>query len=254
MSAPPRWTAYSASAPGTSHLRRGAGGQDQVCYREEPGFLVAVVADGAGSAANSALGALAATRQALTVATWEMLQARGRPGREELGGILRRAAASARQSLERMAGESSERLNSYACTLLLTVQTAELLGGAQIGDGGIVVSDGQGGFDCFTAPQKGEYANQTIFLTSARGLEQMEVRVEEAQPEKLAMFTDGIQNLVIESATQRPFQPFFTSIFGWLENQTDRNQAETDLANLLRSPRVTAKTDDDTTLLLAMRR
>lgn len=254
MSVPPRWTAYKASAPGTSHLRRGIGGQDQVCYREEPGFLVAVVADGAGSATNSALGALAATRQALTVATWEMVQARGRPDVKELQRILNRAAASARRSLEAMASDSQERLSSYACTLLLTVQTADLLGCGQIGDGGIVVSDGQGGYDCFTTPQRGEYANQTSFLTSTGGLEQMDVRVEERQPQCLAMFTDGIQNLVIENATQRPFQPFFASIFGWLENQTDRNNAEEDLANLLRSPRVTAKTDDDTTLLLAMRR
>ena len=254
MNSPPRWIVCSASAPGTSHLRRGIGGQDQACFRVEPGFLVAAVADGAGSAANSALGALAATRQALTAATWDLLQARGRPPAGELEDILRRAAASARRSLELMADGSDARLSSYACTLLLAIQTEELLGAAQIGDGGIVVSNGQGGYECFTAPQRGEYANQTIFLTSTGGLEQMEVRVEEIQPQLLAMFTDGIQNLVIESATQQPFQPFFNTILGWLESQTDRNRAEAELVNLLRSPRVTAKTDDDTTLLLAMRR
>ena len=76
----------------------------------------------------------------------------------------------------------------------------------------------------------------------------------EAQPRYLAMFSDGLQNLVIESATQQPFRPFFNNVFQWLEKQSDPRRVEPELASLLRSPRVTAKSDDDITLLLATRR
>ncbi len=249
-----RLVAYSASVAGTSHVRRGIGRQDQACHRAEKDFLIAAVADGAGSARESAFGALVATRRVTSAATWRLLQAGAAPDAYELSDILRVAVLDAKASLEQVARESGEGLGTYACTLLLTIQTWDLVGAAQIGDGGIVVSNGEGGFDSFTMPQRGEYANQTTFLTSSSGLEQMEVRVEEAQPNYLAMFSDGIQNLVVEHATQKPFQPFFRNIFHWLENQTDREGVEGELTNLLCSPKVTSKSDDDLTLLLAIRR
>ena len=246
--------AYNASVAGTSHVRRGIGRQDQAHHRVENSFLIAAVADGAGSARHSTLGALVTTRRVTVAATWHLLQSSSEPTADELAEILKKAAASARKALEQTARESGERLGTYACTLLLTIQTETLLGAAQIGDGGIVISNCQGGFDSFTTSQRGEYANQTTFLTSRGGLEQMDIRVEATQPKYLAMFTDGIQNLVVEHTTQRPFPPFFNSIFGWLEQQTDRVQAERELENLLRSPKVTEKADDDLTLLLTIRK
>ena len=66
--------------------------------------------------------------------------------------------------------------------------------------------------------------------------------------------SDGLQNLVIEHATQQPFQPFFDNLFQWLERQSDRKKVEGELASLLRSSRVTSKSDDDITLLLTIRR
>ena len=249
-----RLSVYSASVAGTSHLRRGAERQDQVFHRSEPGFTVAVVSDGAGSARNSALGALVTTRTAATTATWNLLELAGPPDAATLEEVLTCAATGARRSLEKMACQTGEPLSSYANTLLLAVQTDTLLGAAQVGDGGIVVSDCHGGFRLFTSPQRGEYANQTTFVTSGNSLESLEIRVAEAQPRSLAMFSDGLQNLVIESATQQPFRPFFDNVFQWLEKQTDPRQVESELAGLLRSPRVTGRSDDDITLLLSIRR
>lgn len=249
-----RLSVYSASVAGTSHLRRGTERQDQVFHRSEKGFTIAVVSDGAGSAPNSALGALVTTRTVTTTATWHLLQLTESPDAGALEEVLNCAALAARRSLELMAWQTGEPLGSYANTLLLAIQTETLLGAAQVGDGGIVVSDSQDGFQLFTSPQRGEYANQTTFITSRNGLETMEVRVAEAQPRYLAMFSDGLQNLVIESATQQPFRPFFSNVFQWLEKQSDPRRVESELASLLRSPRVTAKSDDDITLLLATRR
>lgn len=245
---------YSASVTGTGHLRRGIERQDQVFHRTEAGFSIAVVSDGAGSAPNSALGALVTTRTVTVAATWRLLQMACPPDAEALGDILTGATVAARRSLELMASQTGEPLGSYANTLLLAIQTESLLGAVQIGDGGIVVSDCQVGYRLFTSPQRGEYANQTTFITSRDWRESLELRVQEERPRNLAMFSDGLQNLVIESATEQPFRPFFNNVFQWLEKQSDPRKAETELASLLRSPRVTAKSDDDITLLLATRR
>ena len=68
------------------------------------------------------------------------------------------------------------------------------------------------------------------------------------------MFTDGIQNLVLKQPDQVPQTPFFSRIFQWLERQTDNMHVQTELDALLRSPQVTQRTDDDLTLVLAIRK
>ena len=245
---------YSASVAGTGHLQRGIERQDRVFHRVEANFAIAVVSDGAGSARNSALGATVTTTRATSAAAWRLLDLAASPSAVELEEVLRESASGARQSLEELSRQTGEPLQSYANTMLLAIQTDTLLGAAQVGDGGMVISNEQGGFECLTSPQRGEYANQTTFITSREGLAQMEVKVIEAQPRYLAIFSDGLDNLVMEHATQQPFQPFFSNVFRWLEGQSDPVNAERELAGLLRSPRVTAKSDDDITLLLTARR
>ena len=245
---------YGASVAGTSHLQRGIERQDRAFHRVEAGFAIAAVSDGAGSARNSALGATVTTTRAVTSAAWRLLDLAAPPTVGDLEAALEESAASARQSLEELACQTGEALGAYANTLLLAIQTENLLGAAQVGDGGIVISNERGGFECFTSPQRGEYANQTTFITTRDGLEQLEVKVVEAQPRYLAMFSDGLQNLVIENATQQPFHPFFDNVFQWLEGQSDPGRAEAELSALLRSPRVTSRIDDDITLLLTIRR
>lgn len=246
--------ACSASVAGTSHRRRGIERQDRAIYRVEADFAVAVVSDGAGSARNSALGATVTTTRAASAATWLLLDQAPSPTASGLEGVLRVAASCVRQSLEELSHQTGEPLQSYANTMLLAIQTDTLLGAAQVGDGGMVVSNERGGFDCLTEPQHGEYVNQTTFITSREGLEQMEVKVVEAQPKYLAMFSDGLENLVIEHSTQQPFPGFFGNVFQWLEGQSDPGRVEAELSGLLRSSRVTARSDDDITLLLTIRR
>lgn len=246
--------AYSASVAGSRHLRRGVERQDRALHRVEANFAIAVVSDGAGSARNSALGATVTTTRAVSAAAWRLLDLAASPTSDDLERVLRESASGVRQSLEELSRQTGEPLRSYANTLLLAIQTDTLLGAAQVGDGGMVISNEQGRFECLTTPQRGEYANQTTFITSREWLDQMEVKVVQAQPKYLAMFSDGLENLVIEHTTQQPFSGFFDNVFQWLEGQSDPGRVETELASLLRSPRVTSRSDDDVTLLLTIRR
>ena len=65
------------------------------------------------------------------------------------------------------------------------------------------------------------------------------------------MFTDGIQNLVLDAATSAPHVPFFAPTFRWFESNADRPDSPSALEALLVSPKVTSRSDDDVTLLLA---
>ena len=137
----------------------------------------------------------------------------------------------------------------------------------------MVVSGGPGAYETFIVPQRGEYANQTSFLTSSDAMSRLDVRiervarspstqpspiegegVEDGNTRRLAMFTDGIQNLVLNSSDDSPHAPFFDPVFAWMLSQPpDSDDTDGKLAAFLGSPRVTNRADDDLTLLLATR-
>lgn len=243
---------FSASVPGTSHVRNGMYRQDRANYWAGDNALIAAVADGAGSAEHSAYGAGIAIWTAIMEAH-KKLQTKRRPDSESFACILQHSVKHARQRLQEVAHRKGRKFGSYATTLLLVVQTENLIGAAQIGDGAVVISNSNHEFETFTLPQRGEYANQTYFLTSSDALDCLNIRVAEREPRYVAMFTDGIQSLVLEQPSHIPHRPFFGNMFKWLEDQTDERYVQAELAKLLRSPRVTGKTDDDLTLLFTIR-
>ena len=249
-----RGCVVGVSVAGTSHLRNQLHRQDRLHYRVLDSALITAVCDGAGSAQRSASGAELAARSAVTTANWHLQQLQEPPNSRTLSQVLRQSAQSARARIEEVALLTDHALGSYATTLLLAVQTENLIGAAQIGDGAIIISDDVGEFRTFTYPQNGEYANQTNFITSGNAMDCLEVKVEDRQPRYLAMFTDGIQNLVLVQPGQVPQTSFFSKLFRWLQCQTDKEYVETELTRLLYSPKVSRRTDDDLTLVLTIRK
>jgi hypothetical protein len=122
----------------------------------------------------------------------------------------------------------------------------------QIGDGGIVVDVGNG-LAVPINPMAGEYANMTNFVTDENAIDVLAVAVLPARPAKVAVFSDGVQRLALNMATNTAHVPFFTPFFTVLATATavqeDHLQAE--LARFLQSPAVNERTDDDKTLALA---
>ena len=245
---------FGASVTGTKHLRDGLHRQDRVHYRVLDTALVTAVCDGAGSASRSSSGAEIAAQSAVTTAVNELRAFQGPPNSGKLAHLLSQSVQDARQRVEDVALRKKHPVNSYATTLLLVVQTENSIGAAQIGDGAVVIMNCSGAFETFTHPQNGEYANQTNFLTSSNAMDCLEVRVEDRKPTYLAMFTDGIQNLVLKQPSQIPHNPFFAKLFSWLRCQTDKEYVEAELTRLLRSSQVTGRTDDDLTLAVNTRR
>ena len=252
-----RWRVIRASVQGTSHIKTGQPCQDSsaVAANAPDGILIAAVADGAGSAALSADGSRLAADAATQTAA-RLMRLHVHPIYEgALKEILQEAVHAARNALEAEAQKRESPLRDFATTLILAICAPEITGAAQIGDGAAVSADGGESheYTLFSAPQRGEYANTTNFITSDGWQDTLDISMRRGAISRVAMFSDGIQNIALSAASgSAPHAPFFDPLFNWAEQQQDPDAAGDNLAAFLSSPRVTARADDDLTLLLAV--
>lgn len=257
------WKYGFASVLGTSHAKTGAPLQDACGAEVMPDAagaraLVAVVSDGAGSAAQAQIGSRLACD--LFLADVKGYFASGGTVAQLSQEFIARWIARFQQAVQQQAGTHT--IVDYACTLLAAVISPENAVYFQLGDGAMVAAlceQGPEEADNFTIicwPQQGEYANTTNFLTDADAAEKCFFVRHEQRVEEVALFTDGIQNLVLDYRTKTAHAPFFTPLFAWLRPRAlgfseELSQA---LAVYLNSDKMNARTDDDKTLLLATRR
>ncbi len=75
--------------------------------------------------------------------------------------------------------------------------------------------------------------------------------------DEIAIFTDGLENLVLRKAEKEVHGPFFDSMFRSVRRSTASGMDDglcRELEKYLGSPPINARTDDDKTLILASRR
>lgn len=247
------WRVIAASVQGTCHRRMHQPCQDAAAWAMTPeGLLVAAVADGAGSAACGATGASLAAHTAVATLAPQATCGTGRDA-APWPGLLTEALTAARTALTQHAATAGLELHAYATTLLCVVVTPTLTAAAQIGDGALVVANAADEFCLVTTPQRGEYWNETTFLSAPQAVQHAQVSIWHGTAVSLALFSDGLQMLALDLAGGRPHPPFFRPLFQWLVQTPEPCRAQEQLARFLGSPRVGARTDDDITLLLATR-
>jgi hypothetical protein len=128
----------------------------------------------------------------------------------------------------------------------------------QIGDGVVVAGEGEA-LVAVTRLQRGEYANETHFLTQANALEQLDISMVEHPVSALAVMSDGLVRLALKMPEQEPHAPFFRPLFRVIAavaepgGALDETEAARQLSAFLGSERVNARTDDDKSLVLAVR-
>jgi hypothetical protein len=120
----------------------------------------------------------------------------------------------------------------------------------QIGDGFIVVRPNLEAHQLLFPPDKGEYINETTFVTSANALDKMRVGVRSLKPQFICAATDGLERVAIRMSDWTPFTPFFQPLEEYLQQTSDLEQEDEYLIGFLDSDRLNARTDDDKTLLL----
>jgi len=247
------WRVVAASAVGTSHTSTNTDCQDSCLAQVEtdpakPPLLIIFVADGAGSAPYGGAGA----ELAIEAATAFVCQYYAYSEFVLNDHWAVECIQAVREKIYTVADQRNVKARDYACTFLGVVASpfATLL--MQIGDGGIVIDVGNG-LEVPIIPMVGEFANMTNFVTDENAIDVLKVVALSVRPEKVAVFSDGIQRLALNMATNTAYSPFFTPFFSVLatasESQEDYLRAE--LARFLQSSPVNDRTDDDKTLALA---
>jgi hypothetical protein len=266
------WRVVPAKVVGTSHRRAGKGCEDDFKTATISNDIhVLAVSDGAGSASRAAEGAHIAVEAALGAVQrayengqlvdsqhgWhDML--------ESLLGDVRRAIEEAViqsvslppgamiDSMETQPMVVTAPLRDYATTLLVAILSPNWTALLQLGDGMIVIETGNGEYSCpIQAYNDSQYVNDTHFITDTEYRQYAKIEIVDATDVLgVALLTDGLQALASDMANRQPHQPFFKPLFAFASNST-ANSAELDA--FLDSDRVCQRTDDDKTLVLAVR-
>ncbi|MDY7020635.1 MAG: PP2C family serine/threonine-protein phosphatase [Cyanobacteriota bacterium] len=246
------WQIVSASVRGTSHEKSDLPCQDAYCYqRLSNDLLVLAVADGAGSATLSEIGSKVAAETAVHTLVQMSQNTSAELEKIDWKGRLIETLNAAKQAVEIEAEVQEVEIRELATTLIVMVATPHLIAVSQVGDGAVVVEDKMGKIEAITQPDYGEYLNETTFLIGLDAVETAQVKIWEGSPDHLAVFSDGLQMLALKMPAGTPHRPFFSPLFKFVSSITNEQEAQEELKSFLRSPRVTERTDDDLTLILA---
>lgn len=250
------WCYAAASMVGLSHIRAGTRLQDtKHCFvtSDAGGRTVffAVIADGAGSATFGGQGASIICRTLASLARNAIREASDLPDGETIWEWL----DTARDRIQMAARKRELTPRDFAATLVLVMASPEAVVTAHIGDGAIVVRHKDNPhWDVLSAPHHGEYASTTFFVTDDP---QPALRIgrHSNQFNAIAAFSDGIENLVLDSATGAASASFFTPMAKPLDASTvtgKDSMLSRNLATFLASDRLNERTDDDKTLIVAV--
>jgi hypothetical protein len=213
------WRFAVGLTTGVSHLKRGDPCQDRAMAALVGETLIIAVADGAGSAEFSAVGAEAAVSAAVAHLT-------GCAGGDcDWSVEIAAAASAARAAVEADAEREGRPLRSHASTLLLAVADAASGAALQLGDGVIVVRRrDDDAWTWVTWPQKGEYANTTRFLTEPEIETVWEVAPLGADVLELAVMSDGLEALALNFAERAAHDSFFEGLLAPLRKSAARGE------------------------------
>jgi hypothetical protein len=246
------WRAIGSSVIGSSHQKSLAPCQDacgySTCTLGADSVLVICIADGAGSAKASDLGSNETVKTIL-----ETIASSGKTLGEIDAQIAREWIEKTRERLAALALERGVTTRDLACTVLFAVLDEAEAVFVQIGDGGWIAKT-EAGYQPVTWPsRRGEYANETTFITSPDWQEDMQFVVLREPLRGVAGFSDGLQQLALHMASQSVHVPFFETKFQALAQAADAVALQQPLEVYLSSATVNERTDDDKTLVLAER-
>lgn len=248
------------SLPGNQHRQEEEPCEDahEFCFPES-NLLVAAVADGAGSSGHGGAGSSTAVEAAVGYLAQTI---RFAPLKSEFPWwerVMWDTLWYTRTQIQRKATECSVEPDELATTLLVVAGSPSFLVLGQIGDGGAVVQNEGENLHLLAQPHKGQYPNETLFVTSSGALQQPRIVIWPRPFEVLAMFTDGLEQLALEGLPRlmngggglSPYAGFLGPVCQLGARSNDVKNPSQELATFLESPVVRDYTDDDLTLLLA---
>lgn len=260
------WRYGFASAIGTSHIKTKKPCQDACncnIFHTTDGetVLIAVVSDGAGSAIFAEVGASIVCSSVMNY-FGQFIQNNASQNIEEtfLVSTIKQWLVSVQDLIAIRAEEEGCTIRDFAATVLCGIIGKAWAAFFQVGDGAIVVSnneyiidDKQDKYSWVFWPQKGEYENTTYFVTNSEAIDIIQIGYCQGIIKELAIFSDGIQGLTLNYQSQTVHSRFFAPIFEQLRKNSNIIDISKNVEAFLNSDKINSKTDDDKTLVLALR-
>ncbi|MCL2927980.1 MAG: protein phosphatase 2C domain-containing protein [Trichodesmium sp. MAG_R01] len=255
------WKATYYCAKGTWHEKHNIPCQDYANYHCFDKVILGAVADGAGSAKYADIGAQLAVdkilkfleqfQQKLSKKSWFNNSSFNEEEAKQLfcDGIQKKVIPA----LEKEAQEKKCDINEFACTLIAFIATPNCITAMQIGDGFLVLRlNNKKDYQLLLKPDKGEFINETKFVTSKNVLSTLNFKFLSETPKFICASTDGLEKVAILLSNLTPHAPFFKPLEIYLE-QTKKPEFNTQyLEQFLNSERLNSRTNDDKTLLLCL--
>jgi hypothetical protein len=250
----PFWNITGCSVVGTSHIQSEEPCHDSFAYKILPdGKLIIAVSDGAGSVKNPKQGSNFIVQRCIEILTKKIKKST--PDDEnDWKELVKNTFRETRKKLVEFSETEGCALNDYAATFIFVLLAEEWTIGGLIGDCAAVILTSDMELCNICPPQKGEYANMTNFLTKEDALDFLCIYVKKTQARAVAAFSDGLLEIAVNIAENKPHPPFFNPLFSFIAEIQDEQEGADQLAAFLASERINSRTDDDKTLVLASRK
>ena len=253
------WVLRGASVPGARNLQEAGPSQDAfstASLSHPAGEVIALlVADGAGSASRAADGATLAVSSALSSARRRILgapPATGAAWRE----LIRGVAADAVGQIHAAARAFDDcTVEDLSCTLAITLLSGRWLAILTIGDTFAVIRREDRGLHLPLVPHRPtDDPSQTVFVSHPNCLSLAAIAiVEDEQIEACALSSDGLDRSALLQTKNgvEPYAPFLDPLIDLARTE----DSSASLARfLLTDEQLSDTTDDDRTLVMAVRK
>nr|WP_285408684.1 MULTISPECIES: PP2C family serine/threonine-protein phosphatase [Pseudomonas] len=248
MQSKPHWRWAAASCIGTSHLKMGTRKQDAYSVmRLTPDVFCAIVSDGAGSAAYGGQGATLTCRSLMGRLRHWFSDQDVLPDDDMIMGWIDQL----RDRLAKVAQTRAVTRRQFAATLVMLLVFKDQVLALQIGDSALVARKA-GIWEALCWPENGEFAATTYFVTDDPEVRAHIYRLDR-EYDAFALFSDGLESVALEQATQQPFPRFFDPMIKPVDQESAEGRLVVlsgALARYLDSPALCERTDDDKTLVL----
>lgn len=253
------WKIVSCSEQGPSHKEFKVSCQDYVnCYYEKnKDLVIGAVSDGSSSAKHSYFGAKLAVNLSIEYIKKNWNQSLN--NEEKTKELFEKVFEVVLDFLNATAEKNSCSLKDFDCTLLVFIITSNSFAALQIGDGLIVIKtrteDNQNNYQLLFMPHKGEFSNQTTFVTSTNAKNKMMVHFKSVLVDFICVGTDGIERLCLNQKPNQKWEAhkdFFYPLHQGLLNAKYQSLFEKEIVNLLNSEEAKQESRDDKTILLCV--
>ncbi|THE12317.1 protein phosphatase 2C domain-containing protein [Bacillus timonensis] len=239
------WKFASAQTVGRGHIKQQLPCQDYTFCVQTQDMTILVLADGAGSAPSSHIGAQTVVHKMMTILQnhfEEMFEEDDQQLlRKRIIGIL----LNELEGIENFSGNIKE----YASTLLYVAIKGDRYLAGHIGDGVIGLQVAGGSFKVLSNPENGLFANTTYFITSDEAWKYLRLYKGETHAKTgFILMSDGTADSLFNKKKQG-FAPAIPRMLDWLRNHPNQKIAEVLETNL--DSVIKQQTQDDCSIALA---